>query len=302
MTKRQAIVMSLLWLGLVGFAGFKARLVAQLRAQREELQVKQRRLDAEAAAWRQKQAALTADLAQAEQQLAALPATRGAAPGLNVEQRAEIDRWLGRVRQLRQYFADHFDRRIPEMQFLKDEDWLRVAKTQLLENDEDLRIAAAALRTRAITLFTEQISAALRKYLATSKQRPESAQALVAYFDPPIDPMLLERYAIADKPTNVRGQSQMSWSVMNKAPIDPDYDTRYQIIADGWSSNSGVEAWDQALADRYREASAKFRKANPGGNAKGVDDVLSYFDPPLEKERAEQLRKIERVRRKQLGY
>src|SRR5439155_24237736 len=112
------------------------------------------------------------------------------------------------------YFADHPDRRIPEMRFLKDEDWLRVAKTQLLEDDDDLRMAAAAARTRGINLFTEQISAALRKYVATNKERPETPQVLVAYFNPPIDPMLLERYTIGDKPTNVRGQSGMNWSVI----------------------------------------------------------------------------------------
>lgn len=292
------ICLGVLWLGLLGFAGFQARNVARRRAERDALAMQQRQMENDLAAARRAQSATIADLAQARQQLDALPAASGGAATANAEHRAEIERWLVRVQRLRQVFVDHPERRIPEMRFLKEDDWLRVAKAYAMDTDEQLRAAAAELRTAAVGHFVERFSAATRKYSTANKnERPANIQMLAAYFDEPVDPMILERYAVTNRPsTFARGAE--TWGISNQNPIDPDYDARYQFLpGGGMTIQSGPLAWDQELSRRYGAASDKFRRANARQMPTGVDALLPFFDPPLEPELAERLRKGENRRR-----
>jgi hypothetical protein len=100
--------------------------------------------------------------------------------------------------------------------------------------------------------------------------------------------MLLERYAIIDRPA-FAGQT---WAIANKSPVDSDYDVRYQRMpTGGMMMNAGTLAWNPELMERYRTASTKYRRANPGQVPQGVDLLLPYFDPPLEREWVDRLKK-----------
>lgn len=297
MKRRSLLVLGVTWLGLLGFVSFKARSIVTQREQYAALLEKQRQLDAERAALRRESGSVAAELKHADEQLAAMPASEAQNAELKPEHRDEIDRWLARVRKLRQLFADKPDQRVPEMQFLKDEDWLRVAKTMPMETDEDLRGAAGQIRSRAIGYLVSRISVAARKYQAATKgERPAGMQALVPYFDGPVDPSLLERYEITGRPATMGASANApNWGISNTAPIDPDYDTRYQLTpTGGMTAGSGLLTWRPELAERQRAAAARFRRERPNDLAKGLDDLLPYFDPPLERDLAERLRKTER--------
>jgi hypothetical protein len=294
MTRTQAIGLGLLWLGLLAFAGYRGQLLAHQREQQAALVRRQNQLDAELAAARRTQDAASADLAQAEQQLAALPASTSTGAAIKPQHRDEINGWLVRVRRLRKVFDDQPRLRVPEMQFLKEEDWLRVAKTYPVETDDDLRAAAAAIRSAGTAQFAKRLSNALRKYTELHKnERPANSQVLVSYFDGPVDPMMLERYAIIDRPTTFG--TAVPWGVTNQTPIDPDYDARYEISGTGaMTIAGGLPAWDKDVLQRVLAAAAKYRRDKPGLGYKSVNDLMPYFDPPLERDLAERLKKAER--------
>lgn len=292
MTRRNVILATAAWLGLLVFAGFEAHRMGQQRVQQRSLLAQQHQFAAEGGALRREHSALVADLIQAEQQLVAL-AFRSDMPDTKLEHREEIARWLAGVRKLRQLFAARSDLAVPEMQFLKDEDWLRSAKMHPLETDGNIRDALAEIRGAGIGYFTGRISAALRNYnAATKNERPTTIQALAPHFDEPVDPLLLERYAIIDRPNSGGGAS--GWAVANKTPIDADYDWRYFLTGDSENSGVGLLVWRLDVDERYTAAAAKYRQANPTQPSRSsIDDFLPYFDPPLEADLADRLRRIE---------
>jgi hypothetical protein len=295
--KRAGVVcLGVIGLGLLGFAGFEWHTLGQLRERRVSLVARQSEMDAELKALRRERSAAAAELAQAEQQLAALPASRAEALGVRPEHLEEIERWLVQVRRLRETFIARPEWRIPEMQFLKAEDWLRVAKTYAMETDDQLRAASAEIRSAATGRFAERLSAALRKYIAANQnKRPASVEVLGAYFDEPVDPAIIERYTLVDRPSTAPGM--VLWAVANKTPIDSDYDARYQLFGSGGMTiQSGPLAWNPELLERYRAAAGRFRQASPNQAARNLEALLPYFDPPLEPKWAERLRKSENRR------
>lgn len=298
MSRRHVIAVVLLWLALAGFAGFKVRQVAGQRMMHAALQAMLRQREMEAAALRRECATVTAELAQAEQQLAVLPAVNATLAKLKPEQRDEIDLWLGRVRRLRQVFADHPERRIPEMQFLKDEDWMRAAKTHPMRTEDEIRAAAAAIRSRAVGYFTAQVRAALRKFQTSANgEKLTDIRTLAPYFEGGVDLAMLQRYEVIAQGAASRGNREPMWLVANKDPIDPDYDTRYQLSATGLTASAGLAQWHPEFSARQQAAYAAQRRANASDSINRTADLLPYFKPPLEPDLAERLERSERAMR-----
>jgi hypothetical protein len=289
--RRNAILFAL-WLALAAGAGYMASIAHLQRVQRETTAARLRELQTEADALRRDRDAIARDLAQAEQQLASLPPAPPEDPALTPARRREINAWLGRVKRLHQLFDEKPDQRIPEMQFLANDDWLRLAKTVGLESEEDARRALAEVRNLAVSRFMTQVAAATRKYTAATKnERPATLEALVDYFDPPVDATILARYEIADYSSSPG--SGATWGVQNKFAVDPDYDTRQQVTSGGSASTSAPFAWVPGLAERYSKALRAYSRANQGDRPRGIAETLPFFNPPLEPELAERLIRTE---------
>ena len=146
--------------------------------------------------------------------------------------------WLSRVSLLRQHLEQAPNAKIPEFQFLTEEDWLNVARAKL-DTDADYRKAMSALRNAAEHKFGSIVQAALRQYLqANNSQFPAELSQLQPYFESPPGDAVLQRWEIApaERVPNVRVGGD--WIVTQKAaPVDEDYDSRLVFGPFGTGSN-----------------------------------------------------------------
>jgi hypothetical protein len=205
------------------------------------------------------------------------------------------------VKQLRRLFDERSDQRIPELQFLTDQDWLRVAKNVNFDSEESTRRALAAARDTAVNHFTQRLSEGLRKFAkAPNLDGSASILALMGFLTPPIDVAILDRYELS-KISSTRLGGKVEWIVQNKAPIDVDYDSRVRISASevgsyASSSTPGVLGWIPDFQERMMSAAKDYtaeRKAPPAD----LTDILPYFRPPLDPITAEKALKAMRDRK-----
>ena len=141
--------------------------------------------------------------------------------------------WLERVSQLKQRMEQTPNARIPELQFLTEQDWLNAARDKF-ESDRDYRRALGALRDAAIGKFVAEAQPALKRYLDDNNgQFPTAVSQLQPYFESPADPAILERYEIVPPRNNTDG----AWRIGLKAPVDEEFDKRWQF------SQTTTETW-----------------------------------------------------------
>ena len=190
----------------------------------------------------------------------------------------QVAAWLARLKKLRQAFADSPGQTIPELQFLLETTWFAEARQLPLDTDLDLRKARARLRDLAIRAFAQKsLGPALRAYAAAHKDaRPAHLNELLPYFNPPIDPSLLGRYALlADNGT----RSPRSPIITERALIDDEFDRQHVIFADGRITGGpwGEREFNQAGIDAGRAYSAANHQRKPATGA----DVLPYIGDPV---------------------
>jgi hypothetical protein len=288
---------------LLAYLGYQFRVALQQEEQLAALRRRAAQLSAESAALRREREMLTRDLVDAERQFAALPPAHAATPPESPERQAEMNTWLARVKQMRRLFDEHPEQRIPEMQFLTDQDWLRAAKRIDLNAEDGARKAFAAIRDIAATRFTPQLSSALRKFRDSSPgATPPSIAALTSFFEAPPDRAMLDRYELQQVTESYDPAPR--WRVQTKAPIDADYDGRHYVDAyvDGRGHGGGSLGAPWAWVPKFREQSElaykSYAAANKGTSAAGLADVLPYFNPPLAPALAEKLIKAEREQKR----
>ena len=88
---------------------------------------------------------------------------------------------------------------IPELTFLTDNDWILVANQhpKLDSDPPEVHRALADLLNAAVSNFEPKMAAALKTYVKDSGGRlPASVAQLLPEFDPPVDPAILDRYAM----------------------------------------------------------------------------------------------------------
>jgi len=129
---------------------------------------------------------------------------------------------------------------IPELQYLDEGDWIHFAKEADLDSEGGVRKVLADLRQRAKDRFAPIAMQALSSYAkANGGQSPVSLSQLAPYFPNTTDPTSLDRYNLV--PAN-SPQQQASSSIggpmilREKAPVDPEYDTAFDIGPTGWTS------------------------------------------------------------------
>ncbi len=128
---------------------------------------------------------------------------------------------------LRQLFAENPEQRVPELQFLTEEDWLHLARNLDLESPDGIRQALSEVRHAAKNRFVPDLQQALRAYIgANDGYLPNAMSDLLPYFEKPIDGALLDQYELlyTGKMSDVTG----SFVIRGKV-VDSDLDYPWQI-------------------------------------------------------------------------
>ena len=194
--------------------------------------------------------------------------------------------WLTRLNALKTRLQEHPEAQVPEMQLLKEEDWLAAVKSPNLESDEDFRKAFATLRNTAQGKFAAIIHPALLKYMKENNaQFPTDLAQLLPHCDPPLDPSMLTRYSIqpaADVP-NVKVGGK--WAITQNAPVDPEFDSRNVIGPDGHGSASYPKptALTPKEFDSLRPAFKAYEAANNGREATLPEEIEPFLQTPEQK-------------------
>lgn len=203
-----------------------------------------------------------------------LPPPAATPADLALEEQAR--NWMKQLERLRQLIDQRPELRLPEKAALPDPAWLAAAG-QKLETDEDVRRVVAQLRGRAENQIVTWIHFALTKYLqATAGVLPDRVDQLVPYFDPPIDPQLLERFEVlrAGKVSDLRAADRNT-IIAVKEPIDVEYDNPWVI---GLDSSRTVNAMNQTIS----EAQTAFAAANGGRRATLAGELAPFLKWPID--------------------
>ena len=140
-----------------------------------------------------------------------------------------------RARELNRYLEQMPDKKIPELELLSENDWLRAAKEAKFDTDADVRKALSKLRDFAKDKLP--IGSALYSFTrANNGQLPTDLSQLRPYFKLPVDDAILERYKLLHT-GNLSEFPAGEWLVAEKAPVDKDYDT-LAIFGDGFSTST----------------------------------------------------------------
>ena len=292
---------TLITAGLAVLAGagiFEARQAATMRSQVQTLQQQQaplalqmRELQHERDGTKLQLAALQAENEQlkSNQNTAELLKLRGETTRLrnnaNDPSEAAVKASLAKVNLLKQRLEQTPGAKIPEFQFLTEQDWLNAAKNEL-NTDDDYRRAFSALRNAAEQNFRPMIQSALRQYIqANNGQFPADISQLQPYFNPPVDAAILQRWQIlpaADFPNTDVGAD---WVVTQKAAVDDKYDECLVLGPDGGGGfNSEFEESLRTLVPALQAYSAAnngqtFRLVNQTGLA-DLSPLTPYLQTP----------------------
>jgi RNA polymerase sigma factor (sigma-70 family) len=203
--------------------------------------------------------------------------------------------WLDRVNQLKDRAQQTPNARIPEFQFLTDQDWLDAAKNNL-NTDEDYKKALSNLRNTAETEFINtELKAALNRYAtANSGQFPTALSQLQQYFNQPVDDSVLQRWEIVPKSImpNI-GVGDMI--VTQVGPVDSDYDNRYAVGLTGWGTD-GPDGWEDPTAETSLENILKpalnaYQAANNGMEPTDPSQIQPYLTTPEQQAALQKLMK-----------
>jgi RNA polymerase sigma factor (sigma-70 family) len=259
-------------LAIVAGAGiYEARQAAQLREQNQTLQQAQaplaeqiQQLQRERADMTNRLAALQAENAKLKsgQNTAELLKLRGDVAQLRHEVNDPTDAsakaLVAKMNKLKQRLAETPNAKIPELQFVTEQDWLNAANGKL-DTDADYRRALASLRSAAESKVASMLQKALRAYLqSNSGQMPTDLGQLQPYFDSPVDDAILQRWEIAPAATVTSLGLGGDVIITQKAPVDDVFDTRYGIGPNGSGSTGFLpnETFEtmKPVFDAYRAA------------------------------------------------
>jgi RNA polymerase sigma factor (sigma-70 family) len=161
--------------------------------------------------------------------------------GANDPVESKAKSWLARVNLLKERVAQKPEAKIPEFQFLTEEDWLNVAQRDLgTETDE--RKMLSRLRNAAENRLVSILQPALLQYIqANNSQFPTDLAQLQPYFESPVTDVVLQRWKVAPADEFPNFPLGGDWVVTQKSPVDEDYDSRIAFNPSG-SFGTGFKA------------------------------------------------------------
>jgi RNA polymerase sigma factor (sigma-70 family) len=192
--------------------------------------------------------------------------------------------WLDRVGRLRQRLEQTPEAKIPELQFLTEQDWLYAANHSL-DTDDDYRAAFAELRQRGEGAFLELAQNALRKYFAeNNEQFPTDFSKLEPYFeDPSMAKVLQQRYQIVPAnnipQANLEGK-QGDWLITLKVQ---DSGSQWGLGRFGVSGTSSEDSDTMAILAPAMKAAMDAAPQINGSKSITMQQVLPYLTTPEQK-------------------
>lgn len=189
---------------------------------------------------------------------------------------------LERVRLLKERLEQTPAAKIPEMQYLTEQDWLTAAKESKVATDDDFKKDFSDLRSRAEGKFLDSAADALRKYMGTNNGAfPTEVSQLKPYFENPPGDDILDRYKIV--PASSIPQANMSgdssgWLITLKSP---DSDALWFMNQNGAGASSPGDEM-AILAPALKAAMDAATRIN--GNKKvSMQDLEQYLTTPEQK-------------------
>ncbi|HEX4646073.1 MAG TPA: hypothetical protein VH598_10725 [Verrucomicrobiae bacterium] len=180
---------------------------------------------------------------------------------------AEIKSWMERVNTLKAKLGQRPDQKIPEFQFLTEQDWLdSVRDNQQLETEPGLSKALNALRDTAKGKFADALQTALRNYAqAANGQSPTDWSQLKPYFGSAVDDSVLQRYEFTQPGTVTAKTTSL---------VGPD-DKYYEI------SMNTISSWN-VEENTLQPALKAYSAANNGQNPNDPSQLAPYLKTPAE--------------------
>jgi RNA polymerase sigma factor (sigma-70 family) len=205
--------------------------------------------------------------------------TKSKGADANDPMQTEMKSWLARVDQIKQRFEQTPGSKIPELQFLTQQDWLDATKMNQLSTDEDYQKAMAGLRMEGATRFGMVLQGALSKYAqANNGKFPTDLSQLLPYLDAPVDSAILQRYQIM--PGIYLGNDAEvvgDWAITQNAALDERADLRI-AIGIGCIVQGHLVETDRSLDS----AISAFASANNGRMPRKIYDLKPYVTTPAE--------------------
>ena len=233
-----------------------AERVQQLALERDEATNKLRAVLEEGKQWRHDAAELPklrARLTRVSQELAELKTEGGKVSDEPLESVA--DSWAKRAVSLKRWFQENPDKSIPELQLLKEADWLFIASRNLVVATNDLQrrdynsfaMIASDLRQTAKRRFAVVLAHALSNYIeANAGALPGDLTQLTSFFGsqsddnstftPPVS-SILQRYQLLHT-GQISNVPQEEAIVVERSPADEQVDTLLKVQAGSFSFQS----------------------------------------------------------------
>jgi RNA polymerase sigma factor (sigma-70 family) len=190
---------------------------------------------------------------------------------------AEAQSLATRAAELKQRLEQMPDKKIPELQFLTEKDWLDAAGGTL-ETDEDVRKALRSLRDSAKSRFGSQMQKAIRQFAdAHGGALPTDLSQLQPYFAAAVDPVLLSRYKLLQTGNLADVGASQALVGETAPPVDEEYDTRFEFGLVGTHSES-VSSSEGAL----EEAATAYANANNGLLPREAAEVVPYLQQAID--------------------
>jgi RNA polymerase sigma factor (sigma-70 family) len=191
---------------------------------------------------------------------------------------SEMKSWLARVNLLKQRLEEMPEKKIPELQWATEQDWLNATKGNL-ETEADYRRAMSSLRNTVEGKFAAMLQPALSKYIeANNGQFPTDLSQLQSYFKSPVSEAVLQRYAVLPAEEIPSLGMGGKWIITQNAPTDAEYDSRFGIGPNGYGT-TGSQSWNDPVAATVKmlDPVLKAYAAANGGKEPGNIADLSPF-------------------------
>jgi len=189
-----------------------------------------------------------------------------------------------RAAKLKEGIGGMADKTIPELQFLRERDWLDVvADFDKLETDEDYRKALRALRDKGKGLAGDKFRGALKKFAeANDGALPASLEELTPYFDEPMDPAVVARYQLTRSGRLAEVGNEHNLIVETASAVDEEYDSRFKFGVNGTTSSTY-----SPIGEKLQKAAMAYAEANSGRLPRDPGEVSRFLSEPIDPARVQ---------------